>query len=162
MEKISQNNIFNKPQYLHILNQLSYHPDGLTLHELTYKLTKKTNMYKLFELRKKLGDKREDIFRGRQRIQDCLYHLIKTEFVKKNNGKYVFNYAEMHLFLIRENTQKELFELLQSMRKEHEEIKQEMQNLDSNDNIQFHKLFNEAYGENFLKKYLTKHFNKIE
>ena len=159
MQKISQTNIFNKPQYLHILKQLSYHPDGLNLHELTYKLTKKPNMYKLLELRTRLGKKRHDVFNGRQRIQDCLYNLIKTNFVNKNKEKYIFDYAEMHLYLMRENSQKELNEIIQSMKKKYEDLKQEIQNLDYN-NIQIQELFNEAHGEDFLKNYLNEHINK--
>jgi hypothetical protein len=116
-------------------------------------------MYKLLELRTRLGKKRHDVFNGRQRIQDCLYNLIKTNFVNKNKEKYIFDYAEMHLYLMRENSQKELNEIIQSMKKKYEDLKQEIQNLDYN-NIQIQELFNEAHGEDFLKNYLNEHINK--
>ena len=82
MQKINLENILDKKQHWHILNKLAFHPEGLTLHEVTYLLTHKKNMYQMSKLDQKFKHNREDIFKSRQRIFDCLQDLIKIRIIK--------------------------------------------------------------------------------
>jgi len=109
MQKITLENILDKKQHWHILNKLAFHPEGLTLHELTYLLTHKKNMYQMIKLDQKFKHNRENIFKSRQRIFDCLQDLIKIRVIKKEEKKFIINIGNFH-YCIRYKTLKNDFE----------------------------------------------------
>lgn len=122
MQKITLENILDKKQHWHILNKLAFHPKGLTLHELTYLLTRKKNMYQMSELHQKFKHNRENIFKSRQRIFDCLQDLIKIRVTKKEEKIYIINIGNFH-YCIRHKTLKNDFEkALFILREEREEF----------------------------------------
>jgi|GEM_PF-4711753 len=107
MKTISLENLHEKPQHLSILDMLWRYPEGLSLHELTYLLTTKKNMQKLSELNKRFNPyfphnskiERKNIFKTRQRINDCLTDLKHLKFIIKNKKKYKISLAQIDVYV---------------------------------------------------------------
>ena len=159
MEKITLDIILEKKQHLHILNTLAKHdPLRLTLHELTYLLTDKSNMYQMSLLQKKIGYSRKNIFKTRQRIYDCLNDLKRLNLVKKTRNKYHLNLFELHILIQREKIRNELKEAEEQLRTESKEIENELINQSEEVRRGYEAEFWRIYGKDFLKKYLTEEY----
>ena len=156
MKKITQDIILEKKQHLHILNTLVQHSFGLTLHELTYLLTKKNNMYKMSSLQERFGVSRINVFKTRQRINDCLTDLKRLNLIHKKGVKYQLNLLELHLLLKREKLHDELKKIELEIRTEYEEIENNIRSLSDNEQELYEAEFWDVYGKDFLKQYLTK------
>jgi hypothetical protein len=122
MKKITQENLFEKNQHLSILEMLWRYPDGLFLYELTYLLTRMKNMNKMSYLKGRFISERKNIFKTRQRINDCLRDLRRINFILKDGKKYKINWPEVKLFNDYINITREAKRLLKESKEEYEEI----------------------------------------
>jgi len=103
MRKIDKENIFEKRQHLTILKMLNKYHEGLTLHELTYLLTTRENMQNMKKLHERFNPyfphekktNRQDVFKTRQRINDCIKDMKHLKFIVKDQKKYIMNFTEV-------------------------------------------------------------------
>lgn len=156
MKKITQDIIKEKKQHLHILKALKQHsPLGLTLHDLTYLLTNKNNMYKMSSLQERFGKSRNDVFKTRQRIHDCLTDLKRINLIQKTREKYRLNLFEFYFLIQRERLNNQLKEYEQEERANFEKIRNDMKYLSERELEEIETELWEEQGKKILNEYLT-------
>jgi len=155
MKKIIEDKILDKKPHLQILNTLIQHsPHGLTLHELTYLLTNKENMYEIDLLKKRLGRSRNNIFKTRQRIQDCLTDLKLLDMIYKKGKKYRLNLMKIKELYLHVSFYNQLEELEEELSKQYENFKYYINNINDKEEKEFEEEFWEHNKKDFLKQYL--------
>ena len=153
MKKLNKDNILEKPQYCYILLELVKSIPGLTLHELTYLLSIQPIKYRNSMIAEKFEKRtRKNIFKTRQRIQDCLTNLIKLHLVDKKEKSYRVNFYELYLLIQEEKIKNELIIAEQELRKQFEEIKQEFNNLNDVEKSETMKDISQSFQEYILNK----------
>ena len=133
MRKISIENLHTKNQHLNIMDMLFRYHNGLSLHELTYLLTTRKNMQKMSGLRKCFGLERKNIFKTRQRINDCLNDLKRLELIIKNEKKYELNMIATYTYECYLRNQKEIAKAVDELNKEFKELIEGFKNLNEED-----------------------------
>jgi len=155
MKKITKDIILDKKQHLRILDAFIQHsPHNLTLHDLTYLLTNKEKMYKIDLLQMRFGRSRKNIFKTRQRIQDCLTDLINLDLIHKRGREYRFNLIKIKELYLHISLYNQLEEIEKYQKKEFDEFDIHIKSLTDKEHEEYEIEFWKHHKKDFLKQYL--------